>query len=484
MTNNWFTVHKPGLQQLLADRDNILGELVQNAWDAQAKNVEVIIELAPKLGRGLALLRVTDDGRGFSDLTHAFTLFAESNKKGDPELRGRYNFGEKAVLARCHSAEISSTSGTIKFLADGSRRPFKAARERGSCFKATIKMSAAEVKVAIAHMMQLLVPVGVKTTVNGTEIPHRKALLTFKATLPTEFADPEGNLRPTTRFTVVELYEPLEGEEPDICELGIPVVATGDRYRINVLQKVPLNMQRDNVKPSYLQLLRTLVLNETSALLRDEDAKAPWVSSALEDARVVPEAVQAVIKERHGERAVAFDPSDREANHRAVANGYQVIGGGTFSKPAWENIRAAAALPAAGKTFPTPKPYSDDPDAPPVEVVSPDLWTDGMRTVAVIATLLAEKLMDVDLTVRIVKAGKAFGACYGDSRLDFNIQALGHAFFYAYQENPEPVLDLLVHEFAHQYESNHLSDAYYKALSKLAAKLALLVYHKPDILGL
>jgi 3-(3-hydroxy-phenyl)propionate hydroxylase len=32
-----------------------------------------------------------------SDLTHAFTLFAESAKKGDAEKRGRFNLGEKLV---------------------------------------------------------------------------------------------------------------------------------------------------------------------------------------------------------------------------------------------------------------------------------------------------------------------------------------------------------------------------------------------------
>jgi hypothetical protein len=38
------------------------------------------------------------------DLSHAFTLFAESVKKGDAEKRGRFNLGEKLVLALCDEA--------------------------------------------------------------------------------------------------------------------------------------------------------------------------------------------------------------------------------------------------------------------------------------------------------------------------------------------------------------------------------------------
>ncbi len=90
----WFSVDKEGLAKLLArkGKEFVVYELLQNAWDTDAKRVDV--SLAPIDGRPMAALIVEDDDpEGFQDLTHAFTLFAESHKKGDPEKRGRFNVG-------------------------------------------------------------------------------------------------------------------------------------------------------------------------------------------------------------------------------------------------------------------------------------------------------------------------------------------------------------------------------------------------------
>jgi hypothetical protein len=57
----------------------------------------------------------------------------------------------------------------------------------------------------------------------------------------------------------------------------------------------------------------------------------------------------------------------------------------------------------------------------------------------------------------------------------FNLSRLGHAFFDATdQKAAARVLSLIVHEFGHNYESNHLSEAYYRALTDLGARLALI----------
>jgi hypothetical protein len=59
---------------------------------------------------------VEDDApEGFKDLSHAFTLFADSAKKSNPEQRGRFNFGEKLVLAISDEVTIRTTKGGIRF---------------------------------------------------------------------------------------------------------------------------------------------------------------------------------------------------------------------------------------------------------------------------------------------------------------------------------------------------------------------------------
>jgi hypothetical protein len=62
----------------------------ENGWDEPGvTKVTVSLEYQ---GRNRAVLVVEDDApEGFKDLSHAFTLFADSAKKVNPEQRGRFN---------------------------------------------------------------------------------------------------------------------------------------------------------------------------------------------------------------------------------------------------------------------------------------------------------------------------------------------------------------------------------------------------------
>lgn len=108
--------------------------------------------------------------------------------------------------------------------------------------------------------------------------------------------------------------------------------------------------------------------------------------------------------------------------------------------------------------------------------------TTGMRNTAALAVDLAYGLMQVELSVRFIRDRRLkASAGYGDNCLVFNLAKLPADFF---DHGPdEPVLSLLIHEFGHQYESNHLSAKYYRALSDLGARLAFLVQAIPDLLG-
>ena len=112
-----------------------------------------------------------------------------------------------------------------------------------------------------AAVSTLIPPVGVATTFNGEALRERKPLHTFSVILPTEAADVEGRLRKLERKTKVEVHEVLANEKAKIYEMGIPVVETDDRWHYNVMQKVPLNHDRDNVTPAYLKIVRAHVLS-------------------------------------------------------------------------------------------------------------------------------------------------------------------------------------------------------------------------------
>jgi hypothetical protein len=98
--SEWFSVDRAGLGKQAEEhgKGRLIGELVQNALDEEGVT-QIAVTLAVVPGRPLADLTVEDDApEGFRDLAHAYTLFAESYKRGNPEQRGQFNLGESASL--------------------------------------------------------------------------------------------------------------------------------------------------------------------------------------------------------------------------------------------------------------------------------------------------------------------------------------------------------------------------------------------------
>ena len=160
--------------------------------------------------------------------------------------------------------------------------------------------------------------------------------------LQTEISDEEGMLRRTVRMTEVEVYEVLDEEKAHIYEMGIPIVETGDKYHYNIGQKVPLNADRDNVTPAYLQEVRVEVLNRMKDRITREDATSSWVRDAAADENVSKDAVEKVVTLRFGEKRVISDPSDPEGTKIAMSQGYTVIPPGALSGQEWANVKRHA----------------------------------------------------------------------------------------------------------------------------------------------
>jgi hypothetical protein len=481
-TNSWFQVDRKGLALLMAGRDKagILYELVQNAWDTDGgTRVDVCVAKMP--GRPVATLSVRDnDPNGFSDLSHAYTLFAESSKKKDASKRGRFNLGEKLVLSLCQLAVVRSTTGTVTFHKDGTMSRSSVGLPEGSEFAAEIRMNATEFDEFVAAFWRLIPPTGCETRLNGDLLLRPKLVTEFSVQLPTVISDAEGVLRPTKRITNVEVFEVAKGDVAGIYEMGIPVVETGDRYHVNIGQKVPLSMDRDNVPPAYLRAVRAAVLNHTANLLSPEDVTEEWVTNALEAREITPEAVIATIESRYGKQRAVYDPSDREANLNVAGMGYNVIPGSAFSKSAWANIRSAGAVLPSGQIAPTPRPYSTDPDAPKAIAIPREEWTHGMREVEDITRWCAQIVqVSPDLSVRfMVLDDTSWVACFGKRRsLDWNVSALGHEWFAKWYEHPTQMLDIILHELAHNETSNHLEHQFHEACTRMGAELTMAAMH-------
>jgi len=481
MEKDWFQTSKTGLAKIARRRGlgYVLLELVQNAWDTGAKKVQV--EFRPVEGRPAIDVFITDDDPdGFKNLTHAWTLFAESDKKVDPQKRGKFNMGEKLVLAICESAQILTTTGEVSFSDEG-RHVSRKHLDKGSRFWGRIRMTREELAEVLATGRRLISPPDVVTTINGEPLPQRRRLKEFECTLATDIANEEGYLTRRQRKTTVHVYQAMlkdsDGKaEGWLYEMGIPVCVTGDQWDVDIQQKVPVNMERNSVSDGYLRDLRVFLLNEMFEQLRPEDAKSVAVQAALEDERVKPEAVEVVLTHRFGEKRAVFDPSDLEANRRLTAEGYTVIHGGTFTKEAWENIRDKPS----GQIRPTPKPYSDDPNADPARFIPEDEWTPALRSMAEFAQEYGWRLIHKAIRVRFEKGRMTdhWAANYGVGCLTFNHDRLGKSWFE--QGLRAAVVELLIHEFAHETAHNHLSTEFYQALQRLGARSTEVALTEPE----
>lgn len=467
----WFEVDRKGLAQQVARRGKafVFFELYQNAVDAGATHVQ--IDYCESLQRGRVDIAVTDNSEiGFQDLKDAYTLFAPSQKKPNPLLRGRFNIGEKLVLALCDKAKVVSTGGAVIFDDTGRRIVRHEQTIRGTRFSATLRATKAELAEMLAAFKTIIPPLGVEVLVNGIPLCMRFPFEKFEATLQTEFSDEEGELRRTQRKTIVELHEVRDGEVATIYEMGIPVVESGDKWHYNVMQRVPLSIERDNVTPSYLRALRTYALNAAVHDITPEDASQGWVRDAAGDERIEEEAFKRVQDLRWGEKRVMFDPSDPEANNIAVSEGYKLIYGGSQSREEHANTKRFAATLPAGQVTPSPKPYSETGDEQ--KLIPREKWTEGMKWVALFSQIICKDTLGFkNLVVQFTSdITWPYAATYGPgSPLTFNVGRLSHHWFR--EDNVVEVLKLLLHEFAHQDVSDHLSRDFADQVAELGALL-------------
>lgn len=478
----WFEVDKEGLSKILQRRGVTfaLWELVSNALDAPGVT-RVDVRLDPIANSPYTTVIVEDDSpEGFLNLSHSFTLYAESNRKGDAEKRGRFNLGEKLVLALCRKATISSTTGTVRFDDQGEgRHQSDKKRVQGSEFRGEIRMTRDQMHESVLELQRLLPPAGIAVTVNCVSILARSPVAIVEDFLATEIAGDDGIIRRTIRKGKIEIHEVREGETAQVYELGIPVVETKDKYHVNVLQKTPLSMDRDNIPPAFLKHVRTLVLNATSKHLTEEDAQSDWARAALGDERASDEAINAVMTAQYGEKRVGQDPSDREAEKIAISKGYTLVPGGAFTKEQWANIKRAGALLPAGQVTPSPRPVGDG-----LPLTPESDWTEAMKTRVEWIRRLAVQLLGHSVHVQLTPLVTwAFSACYGNQSQSLTIGygVLGKKWF-TEKKTSERVLGLMLHEFAHDQVSDHLSNDYHEEVNRLGCLAVDLALDQPELM--
>lgn len=468
---SWFEVSQKGLAQLQGPRpkSNILRELCQNCFDEGITTCRVETE---KNGRSV-IIRVIDDApEGFRDITHAYTLFDYTHKRSDVSKRGRYNLGEKLAISNCLEAYVRTTKGTVFFNADGTRELRRRRQDKtdaGTIVSLKVAMTKEELDEALRMARKFFPPKGVGYIVNGTRIPFREPFRVLgNAYLQTEEYDQNiGSMRRTWKFTDVHLHEPLPGEVSTLYEMGIPIQEVSDTWHLDVQQKCPMTMDRDSVLPGYLRELRTFVLDRTVEQLPDAEVGKEWVREATRTISIKAETLRAIADKRWGENRFVADPSDPRSIDEARAHGYTQVQGGELDKDEWESFRKSGMIRPSSHYFPTLIVDRED------ELPEKD-WTWEMRVVARYARLIAQKTLNKEIEVRIIRNPRQPSGTYqaNSGILTLNRGKLEPAWWAS--GISEEVTDLLLHELGHEGGA-HTEHGYHKTLTKIAAKLVMLV---------
>ena len=88
--------------------------------------------------------------------------------------------------------------------------------------------------------------------------------------------------------------------------------------------------------------------------------------------------------------------------------------------------------------------------------------------------------MGINIKVNIYAINNQFPAWYGEKEFSFNLKRLRAGFFKSFPNNFKSVMELIVHEFGHEYSDDHLSNKYYEALCEIGAKMTLLALEEPE----
>jgi hypothetical protein len=467
VAKDWFSVDTKGLRNLQAGKPKtfIVRELIQNAWDEHISECKVDIT---KQGRNITVTVTDDSPEGFRDIRHAYTLFADTYKRRDPEKRGRFNIGEKQAFSVCEKIELRTTKGALTFNRNG-RHTSRNKTAAGTIIRAEFAETQAELDELLTYAKSLLVPKGIRFEVNGEHITSREPFKVSTAELYTEIDD-NGTFRKTTRKTQLEIYE-KEGKAY-LYEMGLPVCEIDCQFSVNVQQKVPLSIDRETVSQAYLQDVFAEVLNLTHDRIEAEQSSELWVREATRDERISKEALDDVIHKRFGEKVCVANPFDQHSIDEALSRGFKVVTGSELSKEEWTNIKQAELMKSSSDMF-----GMSVVNAPSIDP------TADMRKVAALAKKIAKRILGNELNVRFVKHSTMVAAQYEklSNTLTFNVAKLGSGFFA--ETVSAPVLNLVLHELGH-HGGSHTESGYHETLTKLGAELTIIALRDPSFFGL
>jgi hypothetical protein len=501
----WLAVSTEGFAEQQRGRPlaHLVKELVQNALDAVDEDGEINLDVTPLPGLRV-LIECSDDGPGAEDL-HDLNVVFLTSKKDSTLKRGRMGRGFKELLSIADEAIVHSRGQTLHFARDDSGKPIVTlthnAKEADAVgFDAALTVTHDEARQDLfPYFSTFLFPRNVGFRFNGQLVPAREWAFLIPARLTTErFSN--GRWEKPVLSTAIELYPCGPDETPTIYEMGIPVcpVDWTVRFHCNVLQRVPMNPNRDAVAAGYADKVRRACLPTLLPHLDADQTRESWVGDAA--AKLNDPALQRkVVEQAFGQNVARSTPSfgrfDHDQNAReeagaTILNTSQLTGG--FKHIVQQVVPSSKTLAAevreAKETVLAPvPPYSIvqiaqiNHKAPQNEIEGAIVRigrTDVMDTL-MFCERIGQKILDAlephdppTLTVRASIMQSAEATYSVDHVMTFN---LGVRKLWT-RPADSYFLEVMIHELAHARAMHH-GDSFTRALERVAGHAALILYN-------
>jgi len=176
-----------------------------------------------------------------------------------------------------------------------------------------------------------------------------------------------------------------------------------------------------------------------------------------------------VVIAQHGNKVFVPNPSDPQANERAIKAGYHSVSGRAYSKEAWENIRKAGddVLPSSTTLMGRTQLVNG-------ELVPKSEWTKDMKRLVALDRYVGDKTLGIGVQVRFTRCPKAdTRAQFGpDHIMSFNLSHLSEDWLRG--DVTMDQLGLVIHELGHFEGAGHFEMAYHETLCQVGARLALI----------
>lgn len=482
---DWFAVDTEKRAALVRSRSmpHVVKELLANSLDAGATRIELRCERAEDTRRnrvGLKGFRVicTDDGHGCDD-PEILRRVGASTSDLHAETRGRFGQGLIDLICISEVAEIQTGRHRLKFDANGCTVSRSRDSITGMRVEALMRHDGTGYAAMQSFFAGIILPKATSLVVDGTEVAERTAIRVIN-NIPLQtvvFSEDSGQVRRFRRNTVIEILT-QHGDEPMIYELGIPVDTMPWKlhFDVNVLQKTPLDTERDMLPEKYrkglLAKLITPMSEEYIEIMRENGEVPTEIRDDRNNATSLSDAAQRIMVKTvtgsESESIVRRNPLDKDdlSESQELENlGLTPVNRGSLPVGVSEVLKDATTVAQKHDDVCKPK-FRNDPNFPEE--------TDRQRACMSVLGEIASAL--VGKTVRIERVGGgSTAAAYGNGKLSLNID-VAHIWS---EPLGEKSLGLLIHECAHDRVSGH-AVAFQREVERLGGKLACWVGENPN----